>query len=348
MPLASFEKLLSFIREDLEVNKDMAMLRGGPILPELALYATLRYLAGGSYSDIRFFTGISTSSLYRVIWKTIKSINRCKELAITFPQTIEEVKAAAKGFQSVSDQGCIWNCVSVLDGYHLTTNTPPKREVKNVRSFFSGHYQTYGVNVQAACDHNCRFTFIGVAGPGVMGDCEAVYEIELGNLVSKLPGLYCAIGDCAYTPTEHLIPIFGGAQAKNKRNDNFNFYASQLRIRIEMAFGLMVKKWGILQKPLTNKIGNLKYMVHAIGRLHNFCINERLQNRHTDAVFRPRDVDLTPYEQALRDTAANIDFDDMQRNYDNPWSACRDRMAQEIEALKLTRPSQSNRKRKRD
>jgi hypothetical protein len=179
-----------------------------------------------------------------------------------------------------------------------------------------------------------------------MGDREAVFEIELGNLIAALPGLYCAIGDCAYTPTEHLIPIFGGAQAKNKRNNNFNFYASQLHIRIEMAFGLMVQKWGILRKPLTNKIGNLKYIVHAIGQfLHNFCINERLQSRRTDAVFSPRDVDLTPYEQALRDTAAEIDFDDMQRNFDNPWSACRDRMAQEIEALKLTRPSQSNRKR---
>jgi hypothetical protein len=26
----------------------------------------------------------------------------------------------------------------------------------------------------------------------------------------------CAIGDCAYLPTAHLIPIFGGAQAKSK------------------------------------------------------------------------------------------------------------------------------------
>ena len=49
------------------------------------------------------------------------------------------------------------------------------------------------------------------------------------------------IGDCAYKPTEHLVPIFGGDLALRKENDNFNFYASQLRIRIEMAFGLMTR-----------------------------------------------------------------------------------------------------------
>ena len=30
----------------------MVQLRGGVIIPEIALYCTLRYLAGGSYTDI--------------------------------------------------------------------------------------------------------------------------------------------------------------------------------------------------------------------------------------------------------------------------------------------------------
>lgn len=43
-----------------------------------------------------------------------------------------------------------------------------------------------------------------------------------------------------------------------------------------MAFGLMVKKWGILTRPLEIKVRNVKRLIVAIGRLHNFCINERL------------------------------------------------------------------------
>ena len=114
-----------------------------------------------------------------------------------------------------------------------------------MRSFFSGHYQeTYGVNVQAACDHNCKLSFVGIARPGVLGDRAVIHQIKLGRLVEELSGLYCAIlGDCAYTPTEHLVPIFCGEHALTPRNaDKFYFFASELRIRIEIAFGLMVKK----------------------------------------------------------------------------------------------------------
>jgi len=69
-----------------------------------------------------------------------------------------------------------------------------------------------------------------------------------------LPAGYVCIADCAYQPTEHFVPIFGGNLALKKDNDNFNFFALQLQIRIEMAFGIMTQKWGILQCPLTNSL----------------------------------------------------------------------------------------------
>jgi DDE superfamily endonuclease len=337
MSLLSFTKLLRVIEGKLQVCEPMAMIRGGPIIPELCLYATIRYLAGGSYSDIKFFTGISISSMYRVLWKTIKAIISSGPLQIHFPQTIEAVKAAAQGFCSVSSHSSIWNCVSVVDGYLLATITPSKKEVKNVRSYFSGHYQSYGVNIQAACDSKCRFTFVGVAGPGTMGDREALNEIELGSLIASLPGLYCAIGDCAYTPTEKMIPIYGGAKALIPKYDNFNFYASQCRIRIEMAFGLMVKKWGILQRPASIKMKNVKFMITAICQLHNYCINERLQGDES-IDFHPSNTEMSPYVTALRSLAATFDHTEMQGEYETPWSLNRERMVTEIEANGVTRP----------
>jgi hypothetical protein len=281
----------------------------------------------------------------------MKALNKCKELEIKFPQTVEEVKRAARGFESISTQGCIWNCVSVADGYHLQTQTPSKTEVKNVRSFFSGHYQCYGVNVQAACDHHCRFTFLGVAAPGVTGDRDAIDLVALGSLVKNLPGLYCVIVDCAYTATEKLVPIFRGDMARISRNDVFNFYASQLRIRIEMAFGLMVQKWGILCRSLRIKIRKVKRLIMAIARLHNYCINRRLmtekrklkkKGRRGRAVFTPKDTSLTPHEVMLRENAANFEWDEMHEGCEEGWSRNRDRMAKEIEYLKLSRPGVMN------
>jgi hypothetical protein len=290
-----------------------------------------------------YFVGISKASFYRVIWKTVDAINQCQQMAIEFPNTVEKVKEAAKGFQSISTQGCIWNCVSVLDGYHLQTQTPPRSQVDNVRSYFSGHYQTYGVNIQAACDHHCRFLFLAIAGPGVMGDRDAVKEVQLSDLIEALPGLYYYIGDCVYTPAEHLVPIYHEEKATTARNDDFNYYASQLRIRIEMAFGLMVKKWGILTRPLTVKVRNIKRLICAIARLHNFCINERLEDPvHPRCRYHPRDVELTPFAQSLRHKAAEIQFEDMEGAFEIGQSHNREQMARETEALKLTRPSCSD------
>ncbi len=75
----SFNKLLSAIQQDLEVDREMAELWGDAILPEICLnIMCLRYLAGGSYLDIKYFTGISSASFYRVLWKTMRAINQSK------------------------------------------------------------------------------------------------------------------------------------------------------------------------------------------------------------------------------------------------------------------------------
>jgi hypothetical protein len=160
--------------------------------------------------------------------------------------------------------------------------------------------------------------------------------------VEDLPGLlYCVIGDCAYTPSEHLIPIYRGGITS--QNDNFNFFASQLRIRIEMEFGLMVKTWGILARPLSIKMIKIKRHVVAIARrLHNFCIKEErlamLSNNRDRVVFTPRNATLTAHEDMLQATAAEFEWEDMEDAFEIPWSTNRDRMAKDIEYLQLTHP----------
>ena len=162
--LSSVQQLIS---QPILIHFWWELYQGGAIIPD---YVTLWYLAGGSYMDIFYLISISQASFYCLLWKTIKAINNCPELWISWPYTKERQLDCATGFTSISTNHALWDCVAVLDGYHLQTITPSKKEEHNVQSYFSGHYQTYGVNIQAACDHNCHFLFIGIAGPGVMGD----------------------------------------------------------------------------------------------------------------------------------------------------------------------------------
>ena len=87
MSFGSFEELVGLLQESLTVKQDMASLWGGANIPQLCVYVTLWYLAGRSYMDIFYLISILQASFYCLLWKTIKAINNCPELWITWPYT---------------------------------------------------------------------------------------------------------------------------------------------------------------------------------------------------------------------------------------------------------------------
>jgi DDE superfamily endonuclease len=332
----------------------MADLRGGPVTPELCVYLTLRYLASGGMDDIEVFISISKSTFYRCLSKTLYAINACHTLDILFPSSEEECFQLAKGFTRAT-KGGIGNCAGVVDGYLLCIDQPTQRDTKNQKSYFSGHYQRMGVNVQACCDSNAIFTYFAVTGPGVMGDRVAAREIlpGTGSFLDKtetLPGLYVIIADAAYDATEKLVPMFFGAQRKCARNDNFNYVASRARINIEIAFGRMTNKWGILHRPLRQSLRNVTLIALSIARLHNFCAKERLMSPHFGD---DQNYDPTPNgnNQTFLTTVPNFyregcEFPVAPTNQPRLYrklgtSHIRDMMAIQIEDLNISRPTSS-------
>jgi len=201
-----------------------------------------------------------------------------------------------------------------------------------------------GVNVQAACDAFCRFQFIGVAGPGSMPDSQAVEECGLDELVDGLPDNYVAIADAAYTPTEKMCALFYGTQARQEDKDNFNFYGSQLRIRIEMAFGMMTMKWSLLSAPLRINPDKIKFHITAIARLHNFVINERLKQGKvtfesvSQARSSPRECNpATGTDRRGNQILLDEEGNRLKRGFPGS-SAVRDVMVQKVKEAGLKRP----------
>ena len=121
---------------------------------------------------------------------------QCKKLRISWLDMKEKAVDSAAGFSSISTNHVMTECVEVLNGYHMEITTPPKKEVHNVKSYFSGHYRTYGINIQVVCDHNCHFLFIGVGWPGIMGDREAVKESGFSGEVARFALLHWGL--CIY------------------------------------------------------------------------------------------------------------------------------------------------------
>jgi len=71
-------------------------------------------------------------------------------------------------------------------------------ETGNVEAYFSGHYQTYRINVQDACDRKCRFVYTALTASGGANDIAALRRTQLTQIIQKLPLSKFVIGDNTY------------------------------------------------------------------------------------------------------------------------------------------------------
>ena len=285
----SFQRLVDMVRSDLTVNHDMSYRRTGtmPIIPEIIMHCLIRYMAGGSYIDIRLVVDVSVASFYNCVHTAMVALIKCDALKIKFPDTTTKIIKQGKQFKKLSSHGVIDKCVGCIDGVLIRIKTPSVKECGSVKSFFSGHYAAMGLNVQASCDHLCRFNYISVAAPGGSHDLGAYMKIRLSQIVEKLPTGYYVIGDNAYMASEHLITPFSGSQKDNPLNKIYNYYCAQVRIRIEMAFGLLTTKWRVFRSPLQMQLKNAARVILTSAILHNYVINSNNEtiDDEVDTIF---------------------------------------------------------------
>ena len=142
--------------------------------------------------------------------------------------------------------------------------------------FFCGRKHKFGLNCQAVCDARGRFLDILIVFPGSTSDCLAFEGMSLFRKLEDgllAPGL-CLFGDNTYLNTTYMATPYTGAGSGGR--DNYNFYHSQVRIRIECAFGMLTHRWEILRKalPMGISLKRSVALVVALAKLHNFCIDE--------------------------------------------------------------------------
>jgi hypothetical protein len=103
------------------MNERFGRLSSGEAIScKIMLHCTIRYLAGGSYLDLRQTASISKPSFYYVIWHTITTINNCSSLAVTLPRDSDGLAIVAEGFKSKSTgQGAMNGCIGSLNGFFL-------------------------------------------------------------------------------------------------------------------------------------------------------------------------------------------------------------------------------------
>ncbi len=139
-----------------------------------------------------------------------------------------------------------------------------------------GRKKKFGLNMQATCDSNRMFLDVEIPFLRAASDFYAFDELALKKKVERKGFLHpalCLFGDNTYVQTLYMCTPWRNVGTGPK--DAFNFFQqSQVQINIECAFGLLVHRWGILQKPIAVNftVQKTTFLVLTLCKLHHFCI----------------------------------------------------------------------------
>lgn len=304
-----------------------------PIKPKTRLAATLRWLAGGSYHDICELYSVSRASFYGkdgIIWPTIRALDQ--ELKLSFPiNDAAKLEEISEVFERDS-RGLLKGCVGAVDGLLIRTRCPYKREHPRGK-LFRNRKSAFGIIALGIADPNGKFLSFCADWSGSTHDATAwatsdlkawIDEKRLEKDVSQMPSFffssflsftssslalptqYFLIGDEAFPVGDQLLGPWGGRGREHGLGDDkdaFNFYLSASRVHVERAFGMLVRRWGILWRRFEFDYFRWPLVACVCAKLHNCCMDDLVEsagNHHGD-VTRGKASPLV----VLNDDAAN-------------------------------------------
>ncbi|KAG7347290.1 plant transposon protein [Nitzschia inconspicua] len=195
----------------------------------------------------------------------------------------------------------VWdNCPVALQGQH------------------KGHHAggKYTKILEAIADGSCYIWFVHFGAPGSCNDINVLDKSSIvGALLSGQLDLKTepyeingTIRDWMYFLVDGIYPnwaIFVKTIAKEAREatPHLDFYASRqegVRKDIERAFGILVKKFHVLARPIrTWREDDMRNILYACIILHNMCCAERLEVTGQDVVETEYHDDYTDEEVNL-------------------------------------------------
>ena len=160
-----------------------------------------------------------------------------------------EIAANPKMFPYFKD------CIGALDGTHIPC-MPPKGQGKQFRNRKGFHSQ----NVLAACNFDLRFVYVLAGWEGSAADAGVLKDAIFRNGFNIPQGKYY-LGDAGYGLSRSCLVPYRGVRYHlhewalgNSRPQNskelFNLRHAQLRNVIERIFGVMKKRFPILNKSM--------------------------------------------------------------------------------------------------
>lgn len=161
------------------------------------------------------------------------------------------------------------NCCGAIDGKHVVI-----KKVPNSGSEFYNYKGTFSVILLASVDANYCFRYIDVGTNGRANDAAVFSKSSLNDALQEnildFPENGVFVADDAFPLTTKILKPFARNAPLTKKQKIFNYRLSRARRIVENAFGILVSRFRIFDKPIALNINKVNDVIKACCALHNW------------------------------------------------------------------------------
>ena len=208
---------------------------------------------------------------------------------VKLPRDEESLREHSRGWESIQHQkyGQVLTpqLCGAMDGLVIecTQRSEIDLQGRDPRTYLN-RKGFFGWVALAIVDAYCSFTMFEVQWPGATNDSTAFDQSEALTWLQWLASIgygWVAADDAFSASSPRVLTPFTRAQLRKAKRENpelyarmraFNFVLSQQRITVERAFGILVRRWGILWTAFERLEVPSLLMIIACVKLHNICV----------------------------------------------------------------------------
>lgn len=163
------------------------------------------------------------------------------------------------------------NCCGAMDGKHIVIRNSP-----HSGSEYFNYKGTYSVILLACVDANYCFRYFNVGTNGRASDAAVFAKSSLNAALEDVenrlhfPKNGVLVADDAFPLKNYILKPFGRSNNLSRKQKIFNYRLSRARRVVENAFGILVSRFRVFERPIAVGINKVDGIIKAALVLHNW------------------------------------------------------------------------------
>ncbi|XP_050337848.1 putative nuclease HARBI1 [Bactrocera neohumeralis] len=257
-------EVLQLIRPDIQ----HATTWNNALSPDHMLTITLRFYATGSIQQlIGDVSGVSTSTVSRVVTLVSDKIARLRERFIRFPTTTEDIHQKQKEFFRIAKFPRV---IGALDCTHVKIQSPGGDHAE----LFRNRKNIFSFNVQTICDARLLILDIVARWPGSTHDATILRNSRIyARLENGEFGDGLVLADKGYENNKRILTPLHSVNNAAERLYNESHIRS--RNPIERSYGVWKRRFPVLSLGIRMNCTKVQSIIVATAVLQNICCLHR-------------------------------------------------------------------------